>query len=149
MTSLEYDKIYSSFLGEITDYSFVNKTEVEAREVMQEKLHTVLAIPYVKRIFAVARLNDNTSEFVYELKHSTDENDDDFVCMLLGQWMSYQWTKDKVKSVENTQQFLGTKEQKFYSQANHLDELLKLKEDTYAEARRLIAEYGYIARSHK
>ncbi len=151
MTSLLYDTIYSSFLGEITDYSFVNRSEVESKEVMQEMLHKSVATPYVKHIFAKSSLDDSSNVFNYELRHSSDDeqSDNDFVCLLLGMWMSFQWTKDKVKSIENTAQFFGTKEQKFYSQANHLDELLKLKDDTYTEARKLISEHGYIARSKK
>lgn len=151
MTSISYSEIYSSFLGEITDNSFVNRDEVESYELMRELLRKTLATPDVSNVFKTIVRDDEDEILSYELKYSKDnaQMDNDFVWLLLGTWMSYQWTHDKVKSIENTAQFLGTKEQKFYSQANHLAELLNLKADTFKEGKQIIAQYGVIANVSK
>ncbi len=85
----------------------------------------------------------------WELKNSIDDNSDElFVIEVFAQGMIIQWLEPKVKSILNVKQFFGGKEEKFYSQANHLNELRSLLSDANISLRKLLRDHGYIINSY-
>lgn len=149
MTSLKYDDIFSSFLGDVTDYNIVNLSITDATELMQEYLHKALSETYVRRLFSSVELADDVQTMMFELKRIGDETaDKEFVTHMLGKWMTYEWIHNQVRSVLNTAQFFGGAEQKMFSQAQHLSELKELQEQIYSEARNYIRDAGYISNSY-
>ena len=149
MTSLKYDDIFSSFLGDVTDYNIVNLSITDATELMQEYLHKALSETYVRRLFSSVELADDVQTMMFELKRIGDEiADKEFVTHMLGKWMTYEWIHNQVRSVLNTAQFFGGAEQKYYAQANHLSQLKELQEQIYSEARNYIRDAGYISNSY-
>lgn len=145
MASLSYDEILSSFLGDITDVKFVKITEDEAYDMLHEYLRKVIAEPYVGRLFSSKELDEYHRVFTYGLVTSQGDYDDEFVLLMLTKWLKYEWIQNKVNSTNLTAQFFGTKEQKYYSQKEHLSGLRALRDDTLCEARNIIAERGFIA----
>ncbi len=150
MTSLKYDDIFSSFLGDVTDYNLVNLSITDATELMTEYLHKALSETYVRRLFSSAKLEDDVQTLIFEMKRASDDENDDkeFVTHMLGKWMTYEWIHNQVRSVLNTSQFFGGAEQKYYSQSNHLSELKGLQEEVYTEARNFIRDKGYIKNTY-
>ena len=145
MTSLKYDDIFSSFLGDVTDYNLVNLNITDATELMTEYLHKALSESYVRRLFSSVELADDVQTLFFEMKRTGDEVADiEFVTHMLGKWMTYEWIHNQVRSVLNTSQFFGGAEQKMFSQAQHLSELKELQEQIYSEARNYIRDKGYI-----
>lgn len=146
MASISYDEIFSAFLGSVTDYDLqVNLSPSDSFALMSEYLHKSLSDPYVKHIFTTATLDDETQIFTYELDR---EEDKDFVINALAKWMVYEWLHKEVRSRVNTAQFIGTKEQKYYSQAQHISELRALQDDALREARFYIQNKGFISNSY-
>lgn len=146
MTSLKYDDIFSSFLGDVTDYNLVNLNITDATELMQEYLHKALSETYVRRLFSSVDLEDDVQTMLFEMKRVGEEAaDKEFVTHMLGKWMTYEWVHNQVRSVLNTAQFFGGAEQKYYAQSNHLSELKDLQEQIYSEARNFIRDAGYIS----
>ena len=150
MASVSYDEIFSNFLGNITDYDLqVNMSPSDSYSLMAEYLRKAVSDPYVKHIFASAVLDDEVQTLTYELVDAGDEDSDkDFVISALSKWMVYEWLHKEVRSKLNTAQFFAGKEQKFYSQANHIAELRALQDDSYKEARDFIRDKGYISNSY-
>ena len=149
MTSLKYDDIFSSFLGDVTDYNIVNLSITDATELMQEYLHKALSETYVRRLFSSVELADDVQTMIFEMKRVGDEiADKEFVTHMLGKWMTYEWIHNQVRSVLNTSQFFGGAEQKWFAQANHLSQLKELQEQIYSEARNFIRDKGYIENSY-
>lgn len=149
MSSLQYDSIFEKFLGNITDYDFANLSISDSYELMTEYLHKSLAETYVNRLFSSYELDDEINTLVYEMKHSVSEDADaEFISSALAKWMVYEWLHKQVRSVLNTAQMFAGAEQKFYSQANHIDELRGLLDDSYKEARFFIQDRGYIKNSY-
>ena len=145
MTSLQYEDIFSYFLGYVTDFHIMNLTEDNAYSLMSEYMHKAASKPYVRRLFSTAIFDDDVEEFTYELKYQTDDDSDyDFTLDLLSKAMVIEWLQPQVKSKVNTMQFFGGKEQNFYSQANHVSELRGLLEDITLEVRKMIRDRGYI-----
>lgn len=145
MASIDYEEIFSSFLGSVTDYKLASLDATEAYETMKEYLHKALAERYVSRLFTSKKLDDEVQLFSFEMKYPTDEDSDrEFVINALAKWMAYEWAQNKVSSTTLVMQMLADKEQRFYSQSNHLAENKALKKDLYDEAYGFIMRRGYI-----
>jgi hypothetical protein len=145
MISLDYEEIFSSFLGSVTDYNLASLDSTEAYEIMKEYLHKTLATRYVNRLFSSMKLDDDVQLFSFEMKYPIDENTDrEFVINALAKWMAYEWSQNKVSSTTLVMQLLAGKEQKFYAQSNQLTANAALKEKLYDEAYGYIMRRGYI-----
>lgn len=145
MTTLDYEVIFSSFLGSVTDYKLASLSPTEAYEILKELLHKSLAERYVARLFSSKKLDDDVQKFSFEMKHVIDsESDSEFVISAIAKWMKYEWLQKQVNNTALTSQFFGGKEQKYYSQANHLSELQALQSSAYSEAYKFIMSRGYI-----
>ena len=145
MTSISYEDIFSSFLGNVTDYNLTSLSVTDAYEIMTEYLHQTVADPYVYHLFSTCKLDDETQTFSYTLSYPIEENmDNEFVITALAKWMTYVWLHMQVKSVLNTVQAFMGKEQKYYSQAQHLSELRGLQDDAFKDARFFIQNRTFI-----
>ena len=145
MTSLGYEEIFSSFLGSVTDYNLASLDATEAFELLTELLHKSLAERYVARLFKSKKLDDDVQKFSFEMKYVIDEDSDrEFVINALAKWMKYEWQSDKVNNIALESRLLAGKEQKFYSEANHMSALQALQSSAYSEAYKFIMSRGYI-----
>lgn len=149
MTSLSYEEIFSDFLGSVTDYDFTSIDIDNAYGLMTEYLHKTLSQSYIRRLFSSLSMDDIIQTMSFEMKHEVDESTDlDFVRNILSKGMVVEWLKPQVRSKLNLAQFMGGKEQKWFSQAQHLSELRGLLEDTELELRKSIRDRGYIYNSY-
>lgn len=145
MASLSYDDIFSDFLGSVTDYGLASIDIDDMYGLMTEYLHKALSLSYVRRLFSSVDLDDTIQEITFDVVNSIDENADiDFIKYILSKGMVVEWLKPQVRSKLNIAQFFGGKEQKYYSQSNHLSELRGLLEDVQLELRKAIRDRGYI-----
>lgn len=143
MTSISYEKIFSSFLSNIVDYDLVEISPSDSYQIMTEYLHKAISTPYVRRIFSTVNLQDEILILSYELNRSDyEDTDEDFVIHLLGCVMSYQWAKPQVARLENIQQYIGSSNDRLYAQANHLSAIRNLRDDMYNEYRFMLTERG-------
>lgn len=145
MASLSYDEIFSDFLGSVTDYDLASIKIDDMYGLMTEYLHKTLSQSYVRRLFSSITFDDIVQMFTFEMANSVDDEADlDFVRYILSKGMVVEWLKPQVRSKVNIAQFFGGKEQKWFSQAQHLSELRGLLEDTQLEMRKAIRDRGYI-----
>jgi hypothetical protein len=145
MASIDYEEIFGSFLGSVTDYNLASLDATEAYGILTELLHKALADRYVARLFSSKKLDDEIQKFTYEMKYVIDDDSDrEFVIECLAKWMKYEWHSNKVNNVALEAQLLAGKEQKYYSQAAHLTELRALQASAYDEAYAYIRNRGYI-----
>lgn len=149
MTSVNYDDIFSSFLGNVTDYELASLNIDDANMLMSEYLHKAVAHSYVKHLFSSSQLDDKVQVFVYTMNHPGDEDGDkEFVITALGKWMTYEWLAKEAKSKIVTSQVFAGKESKFYSQSTHLTSLIALRDAALKEARDFIRDRGFITNSY-
>lgn len=148
MTS-DYENIYSCFLSKITDYSFLSLPEDDIYDFMRGWMHSTTARPYIRRLFSSIQLDDEIQLLTFELTDPVDDDSDlDFTVEILARGMVIAWLEPQVKSVINISQMFGGKEQKFYAQANHLNELKGLLKEAKTELRKMIRDHGYINNSY-
>ena len=149
MASISYEEIFSSFLGNVTDYNLASLSPTDAFEIMSEYLHKSVADPYMYRLFSEYSLDDEGQVLSYTLSNSVnDETDKEFVINALAKWMVYEWLNKQVQSVVNITQMFSNKEQKYYSQAQHITELRGLRDDAMKAARFYIQNAGYVRNSY-
>lgn len=145
MASMDYDNIFNNFIGDMTDYSLASLSATDAYELMTEWLHKAISRPYIRNLFSSVTLQDDVQILNFEMRHVVDEESDfEFVAMILGKQMVREWIAPKVKNTTNVLQFFGTKEQKFYSQKEMLNELRSMEKEIGNDVRKMIRDRGYI-----
>ena len=147
MLTIDYDSIFSLFLGNIKDYEFAQLDISNANLQMTEWLHKVLAKPYLRNLFSSITADDEIQRLTVELTKASDD-DSDYICDLMAKGMLVEWLRPQVNTHEAIKQFFGGSEQKFYSQANHLTELRALYKDAKAEFDTMIRDRGAIYNSY-
>ena len=143
MTSLKLDDVYSSFLDKVTDFDIGSYEEDVQKELLMGYLKGALGIPYLRAIFTTITIDDYEEIINYTLK-TEDGCDEQFIIELLSKGMVIKWLEPQVKSKVNIAQMFGGKEQKFYSQSQHLSELKDLLENERIELNKLIRDRGSI-----
>ena len=149
MTSLTYDIIYSRLFSKIEAYDFIELPEEELNDFMCNWIHSASANPYVRRLFKSFSLDDEIQEVSYEMKYSVDDfSDTEFIIEILSLGMVVAWLEPKINSINNVAQMFGSKDEKWFSQAQHLSELKGLVNDSKKQQRRMIADRGYAWNSY-
>lgn len=139
MTSIQYDDIFNSFLGEITDFDIAALAESDADEQMTEWLHKAVYNPHITDLFSSISLDDDIHIITYEMRTARDDVVDmGFVINLLGKAMAYEWVSPQVNRTTNLHQMFSNSDAKFYAQANHLSQLRELRDDLESEFKSLV-----------
>ena len=149
MTSLKYHEIYSRLFSRIEAYDFIELPTDDLNDFLCNWIHSASANPYVRRLFSSFELDDEILTVSYEMKYSVDEfSDKEFILEVLSLGMGLAWLEPKINSINNIAQMFGSKEEKFYSQSQHLSELRGLKNDFKKQQRRMISDRGYAWNSY-
>lgn len=142
-----YSKVFSRFLGKVTDYKlpFLNEKDLETMEI--EWLRSALSKPRVRRIFKNISLDDEIGQINFELNNSVDaESDNEFVTDILAVGMVIEWLQPQVDSVVNIAPMIGGKEEKKIID-NYKYSIQRLK-DMKIEQKKTIRDYGYMYNSY-
>lgn len=121
-----YEKIYSRFLNRTTDFNLAELDDYTLGEMLKDWLHSSIVN---------TRTSSNLSRDDEQEVFNNDLSDLDIELLAMG--MTLAWLDQTLNSTELTLQFIGGKEEKYYSQANHIAELRALREDTRLEMKRL------------
>jgi hypothetical protein len=130
MTS--FDDIYKRFAQKITDYKILELSDVDVEEMLYGNL--LSAITKVKPITSDLSARDEILKtFTINL---LDVEKEVLACLLVVEWITPQ-----LNSTLYTNQFMGSKEDKFYAQSNQISSLRDMKKDMQVEARKLRRDY--------
>ena len=149
MLSVTFDAIYSRFLSKVQAYDLLELTADDSYEQMNEWLMSVKSDSRVRKLFTSLSVDGVGKAISFELRNPVDNDSDiDFVLEIFGLGIAWKWVEPKYKSVLNTAQFFGGKEQKFYSQANHMAELTNMYNSARSDLYKFIANHGYYYNSY-
>ena len=135
MTS--YDVVYKRFLNSTTDFNLADLDDYTLNEMLKEWLHSSIV---KTRTSSDLSYNDESESFNNTLS--------DLDIELLAMGMKLAWLDTSIYSTELTLQFIGGKEEKYYSQANHINELRALRADTLREMQQLYTYDTYVNNSY-
>lgn len=129
-----YDVIYKRFLNSIQDFNIVDLDDDVIAEMMQSwLLQSIITTRKCEHDFTLR--DDEAQEFTEDLS--------ELEIQLLSKGMVVAWLDQYINSTEYTTQFIGGKEEKFYAQANHLNSLLAMREQTQREIKQLHTYHTY------
>ena len=161
-STIKFEEMFSKFLLRIEGYDLFKPgiTEEMRIKIISEYFKSAISPSYVRRLFNViwvsepSYLKDDENEDGYmvdgliefSMKRPTNDEkaDRDFVLDVCSLGMAIAWVEPKVNSATSLLQFVGTADEKFYSQSNHLKELSALKENLEIQLRGLIRDRGFI-----
>lgn len=136
MTS--YEVIYGRFLNSITDFNLAELDDHTLGEMLKDWLYTALV---KTRTSSDLSARDDENECFYSDLSNLDIE-------LLAMGMKLAWVDQTLNSTDNTLMFIGGKEEKFFSQANHIAELRALRSDTLREMQQLYTYSTYANNSY-
>ena len=136
MTS--YEKVYNRFLNSITDFNLVELDDYTLNEMLKGWFHT--AIVKTRTSSNLTARDDENEVF------NSDLSDLDIELLAMG--MRLAWLDQTLNSTDNVMMFIGGKEEKFFSQANHIAELRALRADTLREMQQLYTYSTYTNNSY-
>lgn len=141
---MTYEEIYSQFYSKETAPTFFKKySRDEAYELMRNWLHSIVAVPYIRKCFSTITLDDEVLELTFELKNSIDEDSDNyFVKDIFAQGLVICWMQQQIDTAVNLASVIGGKEEKSILN-NYKNNIARLKE-LKLELRKTIRDYGYI-----
>ena len=126
-----YEKVYGRFLNRTTDFNLAELDDYTLNEMLKNWLHS-----------AIIRVRTSSDLSVRDDKNEVFENDlTDIDIELLAMGMTISWLDQTLNSTELTLQFIGGKEEKYFSQSAHIAELRALRADTLREMQQLYT-YG-------
>ena len=134
-----YEKIYNRFSQKVTDF---NLAEID-NDILSEMLLGWLN----SSIIRIRKCEHDLSLRDDEL-FSFNEDLSDLEVELLAMGMLDAWLSQYLNSTENVLQFIGGKEEKYYSQANHIAEIRAMREQNLLEMNRLHNYYTYTNNSY-
>lgn len=134
-----YEKIYDRFSQKITDFNLVEIDDNSLDEMLYSWLNTAL-VKTRKCQHDLSQRDEDLQIFKEDLS--------DLEIELLAMGMLDAWTSQYLNSTENVLQFIGGKEEKFYSQSTHIAEIRAMKEENLREMNRLHNYYTYTNSSY-
>ena len=141
---MTYEEIYSQFYTKETDPTFFQKySKDEAYELMKGWLHSIVAIPYVRKCFSTITLDDEILEITFILKNQiNDDSDNYFVKDIFAQGLVICWMQQQIDKIVNLSAVIGGKEEKtiLNNYRNNIARLDQLK----VQLRKTIRDYGYM-----
>ena len=134
-----YEKIYNRFSQKITDFNLTEVDDYSLDEMLQSWLNSSI-VRIRKCQHDLSKRDDEIQEFEEDLS--------DLEIELLALGMVDAWVSPMLNSTELTLQFIGGKEEKYYSQSQMLAELRNLKKENSLEMNRLHNYYTYTNNSY-
>ena len=149
MTS-SYETIFNKFLGRVTDYDFLTIDEAYLWEQVSEWVENSIATPSLRVIFSSITCDKETQTLTYTLRNSAGDelSDQLYVEKLFAMSFVIQWLEPTVKNKINLNQMYGGKEERWFSQAQHLSELRGILEDTVVRFKKEIRDHDAIYNSY-
>jgi hypothetical protein len=149
MTS-SYETIFNKFLGRVTDYDFLTIDEAYLWEQVSEWVENSIATPSLRVIFSSITCDKETQTLTYTLRNSAGDelSDQLYVEKLFAMSFVIQWLEPTVKNKINLNQMFGGKEERWFSQAQHLSELRGILEDTVIRLKKEIRDHDAIYNSY-
>jgi hypothetical protein len=127
-----FSTVYDSFLTKIDDTSLLSLTTENLESMMKNWLFSAITL------FPKCKKNLNDYDEVIQ-QFNVDLNLTEIE--ILSTWMKYSYLDKKVYRETLLKQRNSSKDDSSYSQANHLQQLINLKELTYREATKKATDY--------
>lgn len=129
-----YEDIFKIFLGKISDFNLSRMSDYELYDYCYEIMRSAITkIDSIKNNFE--DMDDELMTFNSELSALEIE--------ILTTQMVVEWIDKQINTTQLLRMFVGTKEESMSSQANHITQLINLKDKQRSIVSNLIRDYNY------
>lgn len=128
-----YSVIDNLFLSKITDTSLLTMPEEHLRKILDQYRFSANV-----KFKVCKKLLDRNEELRQYNQDLTDEEIE-----ILVNYMVLEWLTPQVNAIRNLEPVMTTKDYKVYSNAQHLETLLKMKQDIARNVDQLMVSYTY------
>ena len=129
-----YEKLYNRALASITDPLLVQLPEEDLENMLHDWLMDAIVEP-VTGEYDFSKRDDELKQFNFDISDRDQK--------ILSIHMVRSWLAPQLRSVTLTSQVFSGKEEKFYSQSNHLAEMRALDADLQRQADLLFCRGTY------
>lgn len=129
-----YETIYNRFLQKCTDYDLPHIPQDELETMLHGWMTSAIS-RFTQSVSDLSQRDDELRTFVIDLEDYEQE--------VIALFMVVAWLEPRVNSTLLTNQFIGGKEEKYYSQAAHLQTLMTLRDNSLNDAKKLIRDNSY------
>lgn len=133
-----YENIFKSFLRKIEDKDLPSYTEDEQMEMMTGWLDSAIGYIELDKLRLVNDLSDRDND-LQEFTADLDNCEIEVIAM----YMVVAWYEPKIHSLEHTLFFVGSKDEKWTGQKEHLEMMKDVQKEKRIEARKYFRNYGY------
>jgi hypothetical protein len=133
MTS--YETLYNRAIAQITDPLLAQLPEEDLEIMLHDWLMDAIVEPVVGE-YDFSNRNEELKQFNFDISERDQK--------ILSIHMVRGWLAPQIRSVTLTSQVFGGKEEKYYSQSNHLAELRNLDNDLQRQADLLFCRGTYL-----
>lgn len=134
----KYTQIFNVFLSKIEDSDLPQLSENDQMLELNTWLDSALGEMEIEGVKIIHDIHDRDSvKGIFNNTLSVGEIE------VIARYMVIAWYDRKINSLEHILLFVGTKEEKFTNQKDHLAALKSARQSYRQEVRRMIAEYGF------
>lgn len=134
----KYTQIFNVFLSKIEDSDLPQLSENDQMLELNTWLDSALGEMEIEGVKIIHDIHDRDSvKGIFNNTLSVGEIE------VIARYMVIAWYDRKINSLEHILLFVGTKEEKFTNQKDHLAALKRARQGYRQEVRRMIAEYGF------
>ena len=149
MTSLEYEEVFSQFYIKAKAYDLLELTNDQIEAMLTGWLRAAAAKPYVRKLFTSFSLDEDLNAITFEMTYIQDETADlEFVLEILSLGMLMEWLRPHINNYNTMAQVFGSKEEKWFSQAQHMSAIKNVFDAVKKEQRQMISDRGYVWNSY-
>ena len=128
-----FSKVYNRFLTKISDPILLDMFEDDMKDMMKDYLiAAIVKFPQCKK---GKTANFDQDQFDESLSMEEIE--------IYASYMVSEWVKPLINNIQSLKPLMVTRDYQSYSQANHLDKMINLKNDSEADANRMMVRYTY------
>lgn len=138
-----YEDIFNRFLRKVVDDKLYEMNEYDRNDQMVGYLDSAVATLRIKRIDLGHDLSKRDN---YGLMF--EEDLDDYEQEILAIYMAIAWYEPIINSLEHTILFIGSKDERFTPQKEHMNMLVNKQELLKIEARKLIRDYSIMSNDY-
>ena len=145
MTSISYDEILRGMMASVEAYDFLTLSDEAIDDFLCSWIHRSLSLPTVRRLFEKLEIDDENRTFSFTMNTPLDDSSDaDFVKTVVTDGVIIEWITPKILSITALVNRVGSKDEKWYSQSAHLNELRTLRSTLRQNQNKLIGERGFM-----
>lgn len=137
MTS--YETIYNRALSKLEDYDLAQLPEEDLERMLNGWMMSAIA-KFRKCQSDLKQRDEENKTFLVDLLDEEVE--------ILAILTATEWLESQISSITLTKQFFGGKEEKWFSQSQHLSTLIALRDSNRLEARKLMRDVTYSYNSY-